>query len=460
LGSTSAAKGLAILQVSNNLLKERPLSKFHGSDDATALVGMPDLVVGAQVLRDGEWWLFVETCIDRAWCPSCAVRAIGHGRSRSVVRDLPIAGTPTVLVFARRRWRCAEALCEVRTWSEHVDAIARRASLTERARARLADMVNIDGFSIAAAAVKFGVGWHTANAAVAEHTDPAIDDPARLDGVRGIGVDEKRFLNATAEHHSVYTTQIVDLDRHRLLDVVEGRSRDVLGTWLDEQGTAWCAQITLATLDPAAGYRAALKEFLPNATRVVDHFHAVKLANTAIDDVRRRVQQDQYGHRGHKGDPLYRARRVFLTGFERLSTDRLAWMFEMLAAGDPHGEVGAAIMAKELLREVYAAVDIGHASRRLIVFFQHCADAEIPELARLARTIDRWRPEVLAYHTTGRASNGRVENMHMLAEKIRRNAHGFANHINYRRRLIGRLGIKWATIPTRRIRGRQPRLIA
>jgi transposase len=335
LGSASAAKGLAILQVSDNLLKERPLSVISGSDDATALVGMPELVVGAQVLRDDEWWLFVETRTDRAWCPRCAVRAVGHGRTRTVVRDLPIVGRPTVLVFARRRWRCAEALCEVNTWSEQVDAIARRASLTERARVRLADMVNIDGFSIAAAAGEFGVGWHTANTAVAEHTDPAIDDPARLEGVRGIGVDEKRFLNATGEHRTVFTTQIVDLDRHRLLDVVEGRSRDVLGTWLDEQGTDWCAQITLATLDPAAGYRAALKEFLPNATRVVDHFHAVRLANNAIDDVRRRVQQQEVGHRGHKGDPLYRARRVFLTGFERLSTDRLAWMFEMLAAGDP-----------------------------------------------------------------------------------------------------------------------------
>jgi transposase len=85
--------------------------------------------------------------------------------------------------------------------------------------------------------------------------------------VRWIGVDEKRFLNATAEHRTVYTTQIVDLDRHRLLDVVEGRSRDVLGSWLDEQGTAWCTQITLATLDPAACYRAALLDYLPNASR-------------------------------------------------------------------------------------------------------------------------------------------------------------------------------------------------
>jgi transposase len=432
----------------------------HGIDAATALVGMPELVVRAQVLCDGEWWLAVETQPGPRWCPGCGVRAVGHGRSRTTVRDLPIAGVATVLVFARRRLRCGEPLCEVRTWSEHVDAIAPRASLTERARQRLAAMVNIDGFSIAAAGVEFGVGWHTANMAVADYTDPAVNDADRLEGVRGIGVDEKRFLNATAEHRTVFTTQIVDLDRHRLLDVVPGRSRDVLAGWLSERGPAWCNRITLATLDPAAGYRAALVEHLANATLVVDHFHAVKLANTAIDDIRRRVQNQTLGHRGHKGDPLYRARRVFLTGIDRLTDERIAWMFDMLAAGDPDGEVGAAIMAKELLREVYAAEDLAQARRRLVVFFQHCADADVAELTRLARTIDRWQAEVLAYHRTGRASNGRVENVHMLAEKIRRNAHGFTNHHNYRRRLIGRLGIKWTTVPTRRIRGRQPRSVA
>ena len=450
------AKGLAILQVSDNLLKERPLSTNYRSDDATALVGMPELVVGAQLFRDGEWWLNVETPAAVVWCHGCGCRAIGHGRNRTQVRDLPIAGTPTVLVFARRRWRCAEALCPVRTWSEHVDAIAARSVLTERARERIAVMVNVEGDSIAAAAVEFGVGWHTAHQAVIDYTDPAIDDPTRLDGVRGIGVDEKRFLNANVEHRTVFTTQIVDLDRHVLLDVIEGRSADVLGSWLTSRGVDWCANITLATLDPAAGYRKALDTHLPNAVRVVDHFHAIKLANAAIDDARRRVQQVTLGHRGRKGDPLYRGRRVFLTGWERLSDERLVWLFELLAVGDPDGEVGATILARELLREVYAAVDTAHAHRRLIVFLQHCAEAEVPELTRLARTIDRWTPEVLAYHATGGASNGRVENIHMLAEKTRRNAHGFTNHANYRSRLIGRLGIKWTTIPTRRIRGRQP----
>ena len=94
------------------------------------------------------------------------------------------------------------------------------------------------------------------------------------------------------------------------------------------------------------------------------------------------------------------------------------------------------------------------------MFFQFCAEADVAELRRLAHTVDRWHVEILAYHSTFKASNGRVENTHMLAEKIRRNAHGFTNHTNYRRRLLGRLGVQWHTVPTQRIRGRKPRFMA
>ena len=433
---------------------------IQGSRGATALVGMPGFVVGAQELVDGELWLYVETATDVMGCLGCGTRAVGHGRSRTLVRDLPISGRPTVLAWFKRRWRCPEPGCARSTWSETTPQIAPRAVLTERARKRLAEMVNVEGQSIAAAGAMFGVGWHTADLAVADHTDPAIDDPDRLVGVTAIGVDEKRFLNATPTRRTTYTTQIVDLDRHRLLDVIEGRSRDVLGGWLSERGDDWCDRIRLATLDPAAGYRKALEDHLRGATLVVDHFHAIRLANQAIDDIRRRVQQHTLGHRGRKTDPLYRARRVLLTGDERLTEDRFEWMRSLLAVGDPDGEVSAAWIAKELLRDVYSARDEAHARRLMISFYVHCADADIPELARLARTVSRWAEEVFAYHRTGRASNGRVENTHMLAEKIRRNAHGFTNHTHYRRRLLGRLGIKWHTQTTARIRGRQPQFIA
>ena len=47
-----------------------------------------------------------------------------------------------------------------------------------------------------------------------------------------------------------------------------------------------------------------------DATSVLDAFHIVKLAGDALDEVRRRVQQDTLGHRGRKGDPLYLVRNL------------------------------------------------------------------------------------------------------------------------------------------------------
>ncbi len=206
--------------------------------------------------------------------------------------------------------------------------------------------------------------------------------------------------------------------------------------------------------------RHAIGDVLPDATLVIDHFHAIRLASEAVNDVRRRVPQDQLGHRGREHDPLYGIRRPLLRTWSNLNERGWERLRQGLAAGDPNGEVAAVWLARELLAEVYAAVDLAHAKRRLIVFFQHAADADIPELTRLASTIDRWRDEVLDFHTTNGASNGPTEAVNLLVEKIRRIGHGYRNFTNYRCQLLLGFGITWTTVPTRRIRGRQPALAA
>ena len=51
---------------------------------------------------------------------------------------------------------------------------------------------------------------------------------------------------------------------------------------------------------------------LPDAVQVADPFHLVKLAGQKLDEVRRRVQNETLGHRGHKDDPLYYADLVVM----------------------------------------------------------------------------------------------------------------------------------------------------
>jgi Transposase len=95
-------------------------------------------------------------------------------------------------------------------------------------------------------------------------------------------------------------------------------------------------------LDPGRGYASAVVVPLGHATVVVDHFHAIKLANTVVDQTRRRVQQATLHHRGRKRDPLYGIRKLLVCAREQLS-QRGWWRLRAgLAAGDPGGEVAAA----------------------------------------------------------------------------------------------------------------------
>ena len=427
------------------------------SGDASALLGMEGFVVVSQTEEDGECWVLVETTADVAGCPSCGVRATGHGRSVVQVRDLPAGGRPVRLVWRKRRWICLDPDCATKSFSEETPAI--EGCLTRRAAIEICRRVGEDGHSVAQVARDFGVGWASAMGCVRRHGEPLVEDPGRIGTTRALGIDEHKVLRATKDHHTLYATSFVDVATGQLLDVVRGRSADDVAYWLSQGKPSWRQRIEAVAIDPHAGYLKGILSVLPDVTVTVDHFHAIKLANAVIDDVRRRTQQSTLGRRGHKDDPLYRTRRLMTRAWERLTDRQRDKLFRALSEGDPTGEVGAAILGKELLRESYSAPTLRHAHWRLVRFYAYAAEADVPELTRLATTISRWEQEVLSFHTT-RISTGPVEAQNLVTEKIRRIAHGMRNFDNYRLRLLLHSGVQWDTRPTARIRGRHPRLTA
>jgi len=191
---------------------------------------------------------------------------------------------------------------------------------------------------------------------------------------------------------------------------------------------------------------------------VVDHFHAVRLANAVVDQVRRRTQQATLGYRGRKPDPLYRIRKLLLAAAEQLTQRGRARLRAGLAAGDPGGEVAAAWQGKELLRAIYATNGMPAARAALERFYRWADGVGVAELSRLARTVRAWEAEILAFHTADGCSNGPTEAVNRLTGKHKRVGHGFRNFANYRLRLLLHCGVTWQTHETLGLRGRAPRL--
>ena len=168
---------------------------------------------------------------------------------------------------------------------------------------------------------------------------------------------------------------------------------------------------------------------------MLDAFHVVRLGTQVVDEVRRGVQQDTLDHRGHKDDPLHKIRGLLRYGIEHLTERQQAKISTCLAVGDPNGEVNLDEQCYQQLCSIYHA---GAEQGRKIC--QVCSTASpscpIPEVARLGRTLQAWRQQVLAYFDTTGVSNGGTEAINLIIEKVRRLAHGFRDFEHYRLRIL------------------------
>jgi transposase len=210
--------------------------------------------------------------------------------------------------------------------------------------------------------------------------------------------------------------------------------------------------------DLAESYRAGLDGRLDGAIRVADPVHVVHVANRCLDQVRRRVQNQSLGHRGRKRDPLYRIRRLLVTGTERPEGPGRDRMLLGIRAGDPDDEVLGAWLAKESVRDVYLTERAADAPLLLDKAIEGCRLDEVPEIRSLGRTLARWRSEILNHHRTS-ASNGPTEGLNLLVKKVKRAGHGFRSFANYRLRILLHAGgVDWPASrpPAPCIRTRSP----
>ena len=233
----------------------------------------------------------------------------------------------------------------------------------------------------------------------------------------------------------------------------EGHDAADLREWLASTRAAWRQAVRVVSVDPHEGYRSALTN-TTLLTMVVDPFHIVRLANQALTKCRQRVQQATVGHRGWKGDPLYNMRKLFLLGAERV--DEVAWdrIWAAFRDGDPDGEVQDCWVAKEKVRDICLTNDSDLAVAALDDAIAWCTAAESgQELRRLAKTLRRWRREILAHHVTG-ASNGPVEAANLMIKQVKRSGRGFRNLANYRLRILLAGGLTRERQPVTRLRAR------
>jgi transposase len=416
--------------------KESTFVLSDPSEILEALVGLKDVRVLHYQRSGPDVSLVIEQVLGEIRCPSCAQRAQVKERPLVSYIDLPVYGFPMRLTWKKHRMKCVNGDCARKTWVLGDHRIAAKDCLLTTRAAKWATRQVGYGRTVKEVAGELGCDWHTVNDAVTTYGAALLAaDRQRVVHTSAIGLDETNFVRLRDQHTS-YATTVCDVEHHRVIDIVPTRRYEVVAGFLDQRPSHWKARIEVGTLDMSDAYAAVYSVILPTATQVVDPFHVVKLANLALDSVRRRVQVQQLGHRGRRDDPLYRARRLLLRGEERLHDSAAARLRHLLDLGDPTAEVAIAYRVKERVREFYRTFDPSEARALLEDLMDRCLLKSMPpEIQKFGRTIKKWFDKIVNFHLT-RMSNGPTESINNLIKRIKRVGFGFRNFENYRIRAL------------------------
>jgi transposase len=349
-------------------------------------------------------------------CPRCGrwCRKRHDARARAKA-DEPLGRWRVTLVVLRRRFRCFH--CE-RTFTEPDPACNARRRLTCRLRERLGEACRHQTVQDVAGAHQ--VSPKTVRRAFAEYQDRqrAAEPPPPP---RVLGLDDFSLRKGQR-----YATGFHDLERHTTLNVIAGRTQAVVQKALEDLDAP--AEIAVVSMDMARAYRAAVEEVLPAAAIVVDKFHVVKRVTEALRQVwRRRVRGTE------RTDPLRQEGRLVLRAREHLSRAERAQLDAVLRS-DP--TLRKAYLLKEDLRRWYRHTTAKDARLELRAWRQMVADLpDLPEFQDLDGMFADWQEEILNYFLH-RVTQGVVEGKNNRAKVIERQAYGYRNLDNLRRRLV------------------------
>jgi transposase len=388
--------------------------------DFTQLLQLPELKISKfyKTSKNSYQFELIKTS-EFEVCPRCATKSQSIYDHVSIkAKDTPIRDKRIYLKIKKRRFYCKS--CK-KPFTEPVSGIKKGFRTTDRFRRHI--MWCAENFAnLFDVQKQLDISSWLVHKAYYEQLQLQIQ---RLQNpwATTIGIDEHSFRKNKKGGYRDFATIFVEYSHKRVREIVLGRSPSEL--LAEERLTSIPGRenVKNVIIDLSKSYRKLAKELFPKAKIIADRFHVIRLFNNILNNYRKLATGDVRKNPIRK---LLLKKYQDLELYQRRAIDR--WL-------ELNPQVKEVYHFKEAMHRFYRIKGTTFARKVLIKITDRMALSKIPELKTLRETLHKWREEIVNFFENG-LTNGRTEGFNRVGKLIQRNAYGFRNFENYRRRLI------------------------
>jgi transposase len=380
---------------------------------------------------EGRVCFGIEQPRERLRCPGCGSAAVhAQGHKDRFLQTIPIGLKPTFILVKVARVLCFN--CE-QTRQVKVPFADPRRTYThsfERYALELSKFTTIQD-----AAMHLNVSWDIVKDIQQRNLQRRFGKP-KLKNLKEIAIDEV----AVGKGHQ-YFTLVLDLRSGAIVYVGDGKGVAALDAFWPRLRAAR-AKIRAVATDMGKAYIRAVREHLPNAVHVFDHFHVIKLFNDKLSAFRRDLYRQAQSDLERK--ILKGTRWLLLKNPENLDEERneLDRLLDALRLNQP---LAIAYYLKEDLRQIWEQPNQRTARRVFKDWLARARASGIPMLLKFADTLEEHQEGILAYYDYP-ISTGPLEGVNNKIQTMKRQAYGFRDLEFFKLKILAIHQTKYALV--------------
>ena len=372
--------------------------------------------MGSAKHKGGTLWLATTKPTRSEPCPRCGeICSQFYGKAKTRVRDAPLRSERLAIEIIKQRYFCK--VCK-KPFTEMIDGLKKNQRSTGRFEKYVAEMC--ENFSnISHVQKRYNCSSSFAYRVFYKYQAFKLKEKISYGWPSVIGIDEHFFSRRRG--FTEYCTVITDMNKKRLYEMVEGKNTKTLIEQLKHlEGRE---NVKLVAMDMSSTYKKFVRDFFPNAMIVADKFHVLRLLTPTI----MKMQKEIHGHRQEMYlKKIVLKNRMKMDYFLRSDVDKYL---------KQHPELDLIYRFKERLYEFYRTKGVVRAVRGFYKFINQLKGTGHKALLKLAKTLERWKKEILLYFETG-LTNARTEAFNRTAKLVQRKACGYRSFKNYRLRTL------------------------